>query len=125
VKPYHASDNIHFNTNPNAVNPGSFSPVCKVESFVSLLPKLTSCPSKYIVSKEDCAAVALSAGGKLRSTGKVAEKWMDHAATGCSIYHGSGNIHFNTNPNSVNGGDFSPVCHKLPVSDFYIDILSS
>ena len=79
------------------------------------------------ISKEDCVAAALSAGGELRN-GKMKEGSWGNVPFGCSFEIGGllddNAVHYNTNTTGVNDGRFSSICHRLPVSHIYFSCLA-
>ena len=71
------------------------------------------------VSKDNCAAAGLSAGGKMSNNGKMVEGSWSWVPFGCNIGGGSGGtfIHYNSDTNGENNGNYASLCHELPVSD--------
>ena len=108
---------IAYNAYPGK-NDGISEPVCSKGSF-TLLPKSFKggCPSSMNISKEDCAAAALSAGGNLRH-GKLVEVSWDHAPYGCFITADKKQAHYNSN--GVNDGNYESLCHELLVSEIFM-----
>eukprot|EP00559_Dactyliosolen_fragilissimus_P002088 CAMPEP_0184871508 /NCGR_PEP_ID=MMETSP0580-20130426/40756_1 /TAXON_ID=1118495 /ORGANISM="Dactyliosolen fragilissimus" /LENGTH=2372 /DNA_ID=CAMNT_0027374173 /DNA_START=995 /DNA_END=8116 /DNA_ORIENTATION=+ len=100
-------------------NNGDYQPVCSKGSF-TLLPKsfIGGCPSSMNVSKEDCAAAGLSAGGKL-PYGKNFEVTWDYAPFGCFISSVNSIVHYNSDNTGVNNGYDKSVCHELPFVKIY------
>ena len=103
-------------------NNGRFESVCSKGSF-TLLPKSFEggCPSSMNISKEDCAAAALSAGGKLRH-GKLVEGSWGHTPYGCFI-RAVNNEEFacyNSKEDGINSGNYESLCHELLVSEIFM-----
>jgi len=90
---------------------GFYSPVC-VNNIHKMQGNKNRCFEYGMtdVSKEDCKAVGLLVGGRLRNGAVVTGSW-NFVSYGCSIQSG-GDIHYNTNGEGVNSGGFSPVCVK-------------
>ncbi len=108
---------IHYNSNRNGQNGGRFQPVCSKGEFTLLPRSFTGgCPASMNISRDDCVASALSVGGRLND-GKLTEVSNIDAPFGCSLSGDDDTIHYNTE-NGVNNGDYSSLCHKLPVSSF-------
>lgn len=103
---------VHYNTNADGVNNGQFQPVCLVgELKAALVPagQGTKCKPELEISKEDCVAAASSVGGTLRN-GKFRVGDWDRTPSGCFVQKSDKAIHWGRNPNSVNNGQFEPVC---------------
>ena len=115
-----ATADTYYN-NRQGENNGKYKPVCNKGSF-TLLPKIYrgGCPSLMNVSKEDCVAAGLSAGGKLRNGNLVEGRWS-HVPFGCSLINVT--IHYNSNINGINNGVCASLCHELPVSDIDTSLL--
>eukprot|EP00592_Proboscia_alata_P008929 CAMPEP_0194353096 /NCGR_PEP_ID=MMETSP0174-20130528/1440_1 /TAXON_ID=216777 /ORGANISM="Proboscia alata, Strain PI-D3" /LENGTH=1200 /DNA_ID=CAMNT_0039121471 /DNA_START=74 /DNA_END=3673 /DNA_ORIENTATION=+ len=108
---------IHFGTNIDGTNFGTFQPVCITEKAKArLLPshKGNKCAEGLDFSKDDCIAAALSAGGYLRD-GDIAVGDWSYAPSGCFIKSSDKAIHFGTNIDGINNGYFRPVCIPEPV----------
>ena len=117
-----SSGNIHYNSS-RGDNNGHYQPVCSKGSFTSLPETFEGgCPSSMNVSKGNCAAIGLSAGGKLHNE-KVIEGSWGHVPYGCSIKEEDSEILYNSKSNGENNGSYASLCHKLPVSDFDSSLL--
>jgi len=103
---------VHYNTNADGINNGQFQPVCMVgELKAALVPagQGTKCKPELEISKGDCVAAASSVGGSLRD-GKFRVGDWDRTPSGCFVQKSDKSIHFGENPDSVNNGQFEPVC---------------
>ena len=109
----------------NGENNGDYLSVCSKGSF-TLLPPLTglSCPLPMHVNRESCEAAALSIGGKLQD-GTLLDGSYDSVLFGCSIHSEAGSeTYYNSNTNGINDGNYTSICHKLPVRKFIMALCS-
>jgi len=108
-----ASDKaIFYNPNFSGYNDGSYQPVCiKAEYQATLLPPGfgSRCELGYNFSVDDCISAAESVGGILRDKKYFVGYWSDKPY-GCFIDEADKAIHFGTNPNGINYGDYQLVC---------------
>jgi len=105
---------IHFNTNIGGINDADFQPVCKpgLDEAALLQPGLgVQCKVGHDFSKADCVGAASSIGGTLHNGHLLGGEWS-HAPYGCSVEGTDKSIHFGTDINGVNNGQFEPVCVK-------------
>ena len=105
------SCDIHFNSFQRPKNDGGFQPVCS-KGNSTLLPKTNKdgCPSSMSIDKDIYIAAGLSAGGKLPNGNLVDGSW-GHAPFGCSVTS-HGDVHYNSNINGIDNGDFALLCHE-------------
>ncbi len=116
---YHEGDAAIYYNSRYGRNDGRWESVCSRGSL-TLFPKSFTggCPpSMDFSTSQECAAAGLTAGGRLLS-GSVAKGSWDHLPSGCSILQSNGGIYYNSNSTGVNNGDYSSLCHELPVSNF-------
>ena len=79
------------------------------------------CPSSITVQKEDCKEAGLAVGGMLQGGEIVEGSWTDRPS-GCFF---GPDIHFNTNPNGINNGQWHSICHKMEVRyQFHFNLFS-
>jgi len=108
-----ASDKtIYFSRNPSGYNDGNYQPVCIKVGYEAILepPGFGSrCEEGYNFSADDCISAAESVGGILRG-GKYLVGYWSGKPYGCFIDESDKAIHFGTNPNGINYGDYQLVC---------------
>merc|ERR1712106_1119222 len=102
---------IHYNTNQQGINNGSFNSICKVGIIkATMLPAYqgTACAPADAIAIEDCVASAAAIGGKLRDGNMKIGEFGD-APPGCFVEATDKAIHFN-NGAGYNVGSYQPVC---------------
>mmetsp|Transcript_26562 Transcript_26562/g.32583 ORF Transcript_26562/g.32583 Transcript_26562/m.32583 type:complete len:623 (+) Transcript_26562:85-1953(+) len=108
-----ADKSIHFGTNPDGINNNQFQPVCvakHVQAGLLAAGRGLACKPELEISLEDCVAAAQSVGGFLREDKFMVRGHWVHTPPGCFLQDRDKAIHFNTNPLSVNNGQFQSVC---------------
>jgi len=103
---------IHYNRNSNGANNGYFQSVCAAaEDEVTVLDayKGSECGPGHSYSKEECADAASAIGGVLVNGAMKVGEWS-HIPYGCAIQESDNVIHFGTNIEGTNAGQFQPVC---------------
>jgi len=105
---------IHFGTNIGGVNTGHLmQPVCKTAlDEARLLPAPwdgSSCKVGHDFPEDDCVDAALSVGGKLRNGSFIIGNFPD-SPPGCFLEPTDKGVHYNTNTDGINNGQFQPVC---------------
>jgi len=113
---------VHYNTNGDAANNGQFQPVCMVGKLkIRAVPAAlgTRCKPELEIPKEDCVAAAQTVGGQLRGGNFLVGDWS-RTPSGCFMQKSDKSIHFSTNLNGVNNGQFQPICIKEDVEPAYL-----
>mmetsp|Transcript_9721 Transcript_9721/g.11959 ORF Transcript_9721/g.11959 Transcript_9721/m.11959 type:complete len:394 (+) Transcript_9721:166-1347(+) len=104
---------IFFNKNLDGHSDGNeHQAVCiKAEYQGTLLPPGfgNKCELGYNFAEDECISAAKSVGGILRN-GEFLVGFWPNKPYGCFIEESDKAIHFGTNPNGYNDGNFSPVC---------------
>eukprot|EP00592_Proboscia_alata_P012766 CAMPEP_0194393426 /NCGR_PEP_ID=MMETSP0174-20130528/123290_1 /TAXON_ID=216777 /ORGANISM="Proboscia alata, Strain PI-D3" /LENGTH=579 /DNA_ID=CAMNT_0039189107 /DNA_START=202 /DNA_END=1937 /DNA_ORIENTATION=+ len=104
---------IHFGTNPDGINNNQFQPVCVAKHIkAGLLPagRGIACSPELEIPLDDCVAAGKSLGGFLRNDIFLVRGHWVHTPPGCFLQDRDKAIHFNMNFDTVNNGQFQPVC---------------